>query len=239
MISTTGRRPPSSDAPTAAPTIASSEIGVSRTRSSPKRASKPLGDAEDAAATSPTSSPSRNDRSGRAPSPRASASRMRLGSTSSCVLIAAPLRRTRVLERRPRAPRGRRGAGSRRRTRRPLRACARPRRRPRPARACSAACSATQSCARKCTIGSRARHSAHLVRGPVGARVALVVAAVAVGLRPRSASAPRRAGRAPTASAAASRTASTSLPSPITPGHAVGRARGRDVGDRLVLRPAA
>jgi hypothetical protein len=41
MISTTGR-PPRSEAPTPAPTIASSEMGVSQMRSGPKRSKSPF-----------------------------------------------------------------------------------------------------------------------------------------------------------------------------------------------------
>ena len=48
MISATGRRPVT-DAPSAQPTIACSEIGVSRTRRGPNRSKQPGGRLEDAA----------------------------------------------------------------------------------------------------------------------------------------------------------------------------------------------
>src|SRR6266545_4102022 len=91
-ISTMGRMPATA-APTPMPTKDGSEIGVSRTRSSPKRSRNPL-DTWKMPPMSPTSSPMRKTRSSRAISPCKAALRLREGLLAS---RAAPgLRHARV-----------------------------------------------------------------------------------------------------------------------------------------------
>ena len=209
MISKTGRSPVTA-APNAAPASASSEIGVSITRSAPKRSSSP-GVGLEHAAGQRRRPRRRRSRARRARAPRRSrrGSRVR---NSSVPCSWRELRRAR-----PRPGRGRaRPARSR-----PRRRCAR-------AISCSTAaisCSATPSASSR---SRRARQRValqpvlDLLLRAVRRRVGLRVAVVAVGRHSSSVGPPPARARS-TASRAASGTAHRSLPSTTGGGHPVRR----------------
>ena len=189
------RPQPGIAAPTPRPTIALSEIGVSRTRASPNRSCSPRVTPNDAARR-PTSSPSTTT-ARRARSSSASASCQR---PAQNVELASSRPAPRVRRRRTRSRSRARGSdGLRRRPRRLDRA---PRSRPPTRRAGIVARrpSSREPRARAAASGSRASHSATSSGRAVALRVALVVAVPAVGRRlDQRRAARRRAPRATTA----------------------------------------
>ena len=224
MSSTTGRMPAMA-APTPSPTIAVSEIGVSRTRS-PNRSRRPRVRPK-TLPPSPTSMPATNTRSSAA------------SSASSAARTASMVRNTgaslggrrRLAARRPRPDdevgerwrrRGRRAAG---RLDRVVELGGH--RRLERLDVVVADAGATGAARRAATSGSRASHSAHLLRRPVALRDRLRSGRASGRWRPR-----RRPGRSP------ARAAPTTSPHGRGRGHHVVAVDG-DVGDAVARRPAA